>query len=83
MPKWAAIVAFVVAAAGPVSAQRGEVLVSAATSLTEVMERLARAYETGTGVRVVVNAGASNTLARQISAGATVPPTMLSRASAR
>ena len=72
MPKWAPIVAFVIAAAGAVPAQRGEVLVSAAASLTEVMERLARAYETRTGVRVVVNAGASNTLARQISAGAAV-----------
>lgn len=72
MPKWAAIVAVVIAAAGPVSAQRAEVLVSAAASLSEVMEKLARAYETRTGVRVRVNAGASNTLARQIAAGAAV-----------
>ena len=34
------------------------------------METVGRAYETRTGVRVVINAGASNTLARQISAGA-------------
>src|SRR5688572_1620505 len=37
MPKWAAIVAFVIAATGPVTAQRGQVVVSAAASLTEVM----------------------------------------------
>ena len=72
MLKWAAAVAFVLAAAVATTARRGEVLVSAAASLAEVMERVARAYETRTGVSVVVNAGASNTLARQISAGAAV-----------
>lgn len=71
MLKWA-IVAFVIPAAAPVAAQRGEVLVSAAASLAEVMEKVADAYQTRTGVRVMVNAGASNTLARQISAGAAV-----------
>lgn len=72
MLKWAAIAAVVMAAGGSVSAQRGEVLVSAAASLTEVMEKVARAYEARTGVRVAINAGASNTLARQIAAGAAV-----------
>lgn len=67
---WAATVAVVLAAAAAAPAQRGEVLVSAAASLADVMERVARAYEARTGVRVVVNIGASNTLARQISAGA-------------
>jgi molybdate transport system substrate-binding protein len=71
MSKWGATVAFVIAAA-PVFAQRGEVLVSTAASLTEVMEQVAHGYQKRTGVRVVVNAGASNTLARQISAGAPV-----------
>lgn len=70
MPKWAAIVASVLTAALTASAQRGEVLVSAAASLAAVMEKVGRAYETRTGVRVIINAGASNTLARQISAGA-------------
>src|SRR5688500_329224 len=57
----------------PVSAQRGdEVLVSAASSLTEVMQRIAAAYEARTETRVVLNLGASNTLARQIAAGAPV-----------
>lgn len=72
MRKWAAVVVLVIAVAGGVSAQRSEVVVSVAASLSEIMERLARAYETRTGVRVIVNAGASNTLARQISAGAAV-----------
>jgi molybdate transport system substrate-binding protein len=70
MPKWLAAVAFVVGAAGAAPAQPGEVLVSAAASLAGVMEQVGGVYETHTGVRVVVNTGASNTLARQISAGA-------------
>src|SRR5688572_1881144 len=71
MNTWAAIVAVVVAAAAP-GAQRGQIVVSAAASLTEVMDKVARAYETRSGVRVAINAGASNTLARQISTGAAV-----------
>src|SRR5687767_13311317 len=70
MLKWAAAIAVVLATGADVRAQRGEVLVSVAASLAEVMERLARAYEVRTGVRVDINAAASNTLARQISAGA-------------
>ena len=59
--------------AAPVSAQRrDEVLVSAATSLTEVMQRLAADYQARSGARVTLNFGASNTLARQIAAGAPV-----------
>ena len=72
MLRWAAIAAVVVAAAGGSSAQQREVLVSTAASLADVMAQIARAYETRTGVRVTVNAGASNTLARQIAAGARV-----------
>jgi molybdate transport system substrate-binding protein len=63
------VVAAVLAA--PASAQQ-EVLVSAATSLTEVMQRIAAAYQARTGVRVILNVGASNTLARQVQAGAPV-----------
>lgn len=70
MLKWAATAAFVLAAVVAVPAQRQEVLVSAAASLAEVIENVGRAYEMRTGVRVVVNTGASNTLARQILAGA-------------
>lgn len=70
MLQWAATAAFVLTAVVAVGGQRQEVLVSAAASLAEVMEQVGRAYEMRTGVRVVVNTGASNTLARQILAGA-------------
>ena len=46
--------------------------VSAAASLTEVLQQLAAAYERRTGERVVLNLSASNVLARQIAAGARV-----------
>src|SRR5688572_18319167 len=52
--------------------RRPDVLVSAATSLTDVLQRVAAAYEVRTAARVVLNFGASNTLARQIEAGAPV-----------
>ncbi len=51
---------------------RADVLVSAASSLTEVLTEVARRFETTTGERVLLNFGASNTLARQIAAGARV-----------
>ena len=60
-------------AAGPhAAAERGAVVVSAAVSLTDAMQRIARAYEAAGGDRLVLNLGGSNTLARQISAGARV-----------
>jgi molybdate transport system substrate-binding protein len=43
-----------------------QVVVSAAVSLTEVLQRLAPMYQQATGDRLVLNLGASNTLARQI-----------------
>lgn len=49
-----------------------QVVVSAAVSLTEVLQQLAPMYQAKTGDRVVLNFGASNTLARQISFGAGV-----------
>jgi molybdate transport system substrate-binding protein len=67
-----ATLAFVLAAATAAPAQRQEVLVSAAASLAGVMEKIALDYGKRTGIRVVVNTGASNTLARQITAGASV-----------
>jgi len=72
MLRWAAIVVMAMSSLAPLRAQRQEVLVSAAASLADVMGNLARVYEMRTGTRVVVNTGASNTLARQIAAGATV-----------
>jgi molybdate transport system substrate-binding protein len=46
------------------------VMVSAAVSLTNVLEELARSFEAQSGRRVILNFGASNVLARQIAAGA-------------
>jgi molybdate transport system substrate-binding protein len=72
MRMWTATLAFVLAAAATAPAKRQEVLVSAAVSLADVMEKISLDYEQRTGIRVVVNTGASNTLARQITAGAAV-----------
>src|SRR5437762_547884 len=47
-----------------------QVIVSAAVSLTEVLQQLAPMYQMKTGDRVLLNLGSSNTLARQISFGA-------------
>ena len=49
-----------------------QVVVSAAVSLTEVLQQLAPMYQAKNGERLVLNVGASNTLARQISFGAGV-----------
>lgn len=46
-----------------------EVLVACAASLVPVMEEVARHHEQETGVRVILSAGASGALARQIGAG--------------
>lgn len=60
--------------AASAAADRGgpTVAVSAAASLTGVIEQLAARFEARTGTLVVLNLGASNTLARQIAAGARV-----------
>ncbi|MBM3777774.1 MAG: molybdate ABC transporter substrate-binding protein [Acidimicrobiia bacterium] len=55
-----------------VHGQAGEVVVSAASSLTDVMQQVADAWEARTAQRVALNTGPSNTLARQIAAGAPV-----------
>src|SRR5215213_7372070 len=47
-----------------------QVVVSAAVSLTEVLQQLAPLYQMKTGEQIVLNLGSSNTLARQISFGA-------------
>lgn len=59
-------------ACGAGSAPPGEVAVSAAVSLADVMQQIATAYEAQAADRIVLNVGASNTLARQIAAGAPV-----------
>lgn len=54
--------------AAPLSA--AELNVFAAASLTDALEEIAASYETSTGDRIVLNLGASSTLARQIQEGA-------------
>ena len=63
-----AILAFPQAAPAP----QGEVLVSAAASLTEVFQELGSLWNLRSGEKIVLNVGASNMLARQIAAGARV-----------
>ena len=60
--------------AGPACerAPSASLVVSAASSLTNVLQEIAQLYEQQSGVHVVLNFGASNTLARQIRAGAPV-----------
>ena len=48
----------------------GELLVHAAASLTDALAEVAAAHERATGERVLVSAGASNQVARQVAAGA-------------
>ncbi len=60
----------VAAAARPAAA--GELLVSAAASLTDAVTAIARAYEHDTGTHVSLNFGPSSGLARQIVNGAPV-----------
>jgi molybdate transport system substrate-binding protein len=69
-----AIVLVMAAACGgsPAPVARGAVVVSAAASLSNVLQDVGRLYEQRTGTHVAVNVGASNTLARQIRAGARV-----------
>ena len=59
-------------AAPPPAAGGRTVVVSAAASLSNVLQELASTMERQGGPHAVVNTGASNTLARQIAAGATV-----------
>lgn len=64
------LVVMACAVALPVDAQRRpagrQVVVSAAVSLTDVLQQLAPIYQQATGDQLVLNLGASNTLARQI-----------------
>ena len=52
------------------SAGAATIRVSAAASLSDVLQELARKYETATGDRIVANFGSSGSLARQIIEGA-------------
>lgn len=66
----ASLVALLLPAAA--AGQGGEVVVSAASSLADVLRRVGEAYEARAGERIALNTGPSNTLARQILAGAPV-----------
>ena len=77
LSQWIVMAAAIAAAVSPAAAQvrsqqAREVVVSAAVSLTEVLQQAAPIYQAKTGERVVLNLGASNTLARQIAFGAGV-----------
>ena len=54
----------------PAPGPGAEILVFAAASLTDALEEIGTDYEARTGVRVVLSFAGSNTLARQIQAGA-------------
>jgi molybdate transport system substrate-binding protein len=54
----------------PVTAQPPVLVVSAAASVDAALEEIAGLYRAATGVTVAINAGGSNTLARQIVEGA-------------
>ncbi|HET7452670.1 MAG TPA: molybdate ABC transporter substrate-binding protein [Thermoanaerobaculia bacterium] len=62
----------VVLGAAPPPARSGMVTVSAAASLTDALEEIAKTYEASAGDKVAFNFGASSTLARQIEEGAPV-----------
>jgi molybdate transport system substrate-binding protein len=76
--RWLAVAAACMALSAPRADAQGrpgsnrQVVVSAAVSLTQVLQQLAPMYQAKTGDRVVLNFGSSNTLARQISFGAGV-----------
>jgi molybdate transport system permease protein len=52
------------------STEAAAIVVSAAASLSESLQNVGEIFERQTGVRVIVNTGGSNSLARQIVAGA-------------
>ena len=72
MVRSAILAVLVLGLSGSTGGEGAPVMVSAAVSLTDVLERLARTYEKQMGTRVILNFGASNVLARQIATGARV-----------
>src|SRR6478609_3246189 len=54
----------------PVAAQPPVLVVSVAVSVNDALDEIAGLYRSATGVTVALNAGGSNTLARQIVEGA-------------
>lgn len=69
--RWLALGTTVLAAfSTPVVAQPPGVVVSVAASVSDALEEIGNLYRAKTGVTVAINAGGSNTLARQIVEGA-------------
>jgi molybdate transport system substrate-binding protein len=68
----AVLAAALACACSGAAADHPTVVVSAAASLADVMAAVGSLYESAHGERIVLNTGASNTLARQIAAGARV-----------
>ena len=68
----ALVVVGAVCASGTGVAHAQDVVVSAASSLATVLEEISERFELATGDRVALNLAGSNTLARQIQAGARV-----------
>jgi molybdate transport system substrate-binding protein len=67
---WLIVAIVAVAMTEPVSTQRPALVVSVAASVYDALEEIATLYRAATGVTVALNAGGSNTLARQIVEGA-------------
>ena len=65
-------IALTACAAGEARPQREEILVSAASSLNEVLTEASRRFEAQDSARVVLNLAASNALVRQVRSGAPV-----------
>src|SRR5262245_15445663 len=65
-----ALITVLAAFSTPVVAQPSVLVVSVAASVNDALEEIAGLYRARTGVTVALNAGGSNTLARQIVEGA-------------
>lgn len=70
MQRQFALIAVLAAFITPVAAQPSGLVVSVATSVYDALGEIAGLYRAATGVTVALNAGGSNTLARQIVEGA-------------
>jgi molybdate transport system substrate-binding protein len=70
MQRLLASIAVLAALITPVAAQPTGVVVSVAASVYDALDEIAGLYRAATGVRVALNAGGSNALARQIVEGA-------------
>ena len=70
MQRLLALIAVLAAFSGPIAAQPAGLVVSVAASVNDALDEIAGRYRVASGVAVALNAGGSNTLARQIAEGA-------------